>query len=203
MIYKIFLFFYLNILNINSLRPHQFNNGKWVTFKPNKDNLSKDLVNLEPGKASLISKNWLANIILEIQAEQKNNKKVSNINTLFDNNNLHIITNINIFENHLQDTFTEKEKNEKYIYLGWYPQGNHGRKEILFLIILKLKMETKELIIQQLIQSPFWDSKHIDSIYLKKSLEHLNTNMNTTKLVYDYLYENNIRIKLYWNTYNI
>ena len=64
-------------------------------------------------------------------------------------------------------------------------------------------MKTKELIIQQLIQSPFWDTKHIDSIYLKNTLEHLNKSMNDTKLVYDYLYETNVRIKLYWHTYNI
>jgi hypothetical protein len=199
MISKIFFFFYLNISNIISLKPYQFPNGKWIKFKTNKKNLSNDLVLLEPLKASIISKNWLENIMLEVQIKRELNKDIVDINTIFDNNNLHIITHINTFENHLQDTFTEKNENEKYLYYGWFPYGNHGKKEILFIIILKLKINTNELIIQQLIQSPFWDSRNIDSIFLKKSLEHLNENMNNTILVYDYLYENNLRFNLYWN----
>tara|TARA_A100001015_G_scaffold316104_1_gene429556 strand:- start:3077 stop:3706 length:630 start_codon:yes stop_codon:yes gene_type:complete len=203
---KVLLLFSISYLAW-SLKPHQFPNGKLVKFSPNKMSPSKDLVRLEPGKASIITRNWLENIILEVMNDEKSdsqkNKNFKKRN-IFEYDNLHIVTHINQLETHIQETFSVKKKNDQLdLFLAWKPKGNHGRNEVLFIIFLKLIVDKKELVVKEIVQSPFWDPVHIDSNYLKMALEDLNSQNDNVTLVLDYLYENDIRFKLAWSTWNL
>ena len=57
--------------------------------------------------------------------------------------------------------------------------------------------------VKELVQSPFWSSEQIDSIILKQTLIEQNKENNCTTINFDYLYENNLRYKLAWNTWNL
>lgn len=189
-----------------SLKPHQFPNGKLIKFSVDNESPRNDLIKIQPGKASIITRNWLENIILEVMNNEKydrlNNKNFKKKN-IFEYDNLHIVTNINKLEGHIQETFNSPKGNYHDLFLAWYPQGNHGRKEILFIIFLRLHLEQRKLIVKEIIQSPFWDPFHIDSNYLKLALEDLNSQNKNITLVLDQLYENDIRFKLAWSTWNL
>ncbi len=202
---RIFLLF--NILSLCwSLKPHQFPNGKLVKFSVDSLFPRNDLIHIEPGKASIITRNWLENIILEVMNNEKyDNLKNKNFKkkNIFEYDNLHIVTNINQLETHIQETFSPKRNDQHDLFLAWYPKGNHGRKEVLFIIFLKLYLDKKELVVKEIVQSPFWDPIHIDSNYLKIALEDLNKQNDNVTLVLDNLYENDIRFKLAWSTWNL
>ena len=74
-------------------------------------------------------------------------------------------------------------------------------QESLFIVIAKLDLEKKIINIDNIIQSPFWDSEQIDSIYLKYSLIDQNDSINKTNISFIPLYQNNIRYKLSWETW--
>ena len=57
--------------------------------------------------------------------------------------------------------------------------------------------------VEEIVQSPFWDPIHIDSNYLRLALEDLNAQNENVNLVLDQLYENDIRFKLAWSTWNL
>lgn len=197
----------LNILNVCvSLKPHQFPNGKLIKFSVDNHAPRNDLIKIEPGKASIITRNWLENIILEVMNNEKHdslkNKNFKKRN-IFEYDNLHIVSNINQLEGHIQETFKTPKDDESDLFLAWYPNGNHGRKEILFIIFLRLYLEQKELVVKEIVQSPFWDPIHIDSNYLKLALEDLNAQNESVTLVLDQLYESDIRFKLAWSTWNL
>ena len=186
-----------------SLKPHQFPNGKLVKFKINKESPRSDLIKIERGKASIITRNWLENIILEV-FNDKRRAKVDNMNkNIFDYDNLHIVSNINGLETSIQGTYQKKNKDKTNLFMAWYPEGNHGRKEVLFIIFLILYLDKKELVVEQIVQSPFWDPMQIDSKYLKFALEDLNKQHDDITLNLDHLYENDIRFKLAWSTWNL
>ena len=197
----------LNSLHISvSLKPHQFPNGKLIKFTSDIISPRNDLIKIEPGKASIITRNWLENIILEVMNNEKHdNLKNKNFKkkNIFEYDNLHIVSNINQLEGHIQETFNTPKDNHLDLFLAWYPQGNHGRKEILFIIFLTLNLEQRELVVKEIVQSPFWDPIHIDSSYLKLALEDLNAQNKNITLVLDQLYENDIRFKLAWSTWNL
>ena len=125
-----------NILYVcSSLKPHQFPNGKLIKFTSNNLAPRNDLVRIEPGKASIITRNWLENIILEVMNNEKNDslkKKNFKKKNIFEYDNLHIVSNINQLEGHIQETFNTPKDNQLDLFLSWYPKGNHGRKEVLF-----------------------------------------------------------------------
>jgi hypothetical protein len=179
---------------IFSLKPHHFPNGKLVSFKVNSKSPHLDLVNIEPGKASIITKNWLQNIVIDVF----NNKK-----KIFEYDNLHIVSKINELDTIIQELNQYKNNENKDMFLSWYPEGNHGRKENLFIIYLQLSLKSKELIVKQIIQSPFWDPIQINSEYLKNALEDLNSKNKDVTLIFDYLYEKDIRYKLAWSTWSL
>lgn len=195
---KFLLNFLYLIPLISSLKPHHFPNGKLVSFKVNSQSPQLDLVNIEPGKASIITKNWLQNIVIDVF----NNKK-GPLKNEFDYDNLHIVSKINELNTVIQELNENKNNENKDIFLSWYPQGNHGRKENLFIIYLQLSLKSKELIVKQIIQSPFWDPIQIDSEHLKNALEDLNSKNKDLTLIFDYLYEKDIRYKLAWSTWSL
>ena len=59
--------------------------------------------------------------------------------------------------------------------------------------------------VDKLIQSPFWDPRAIESKYLKYALEDLNyiNGNQKMKVSLDKLYENDLRYKLAWSTWNL
>ena len=86
--------------------------------------------------------------------------------------------------------------------IKWSPMGMHGRQEILFIIIFYLVNKSNELIVKEIIQSPFWDPSQIDSKYLKQAIIEYSNNTNNT-VNFNYLYDNNLRYKLAWSIWEI
>lgn len=185
--YCLLILFY-NIFLSYSLLPKKMPNGKSRKFIANKNNPHEDLKLITPQKAKLICTNWMENIILSV----KNNKK--NIKNNFVYDDLHIVTNINKMNIEIQKNITNKSK----IYLSWEPNSLQGIKETLFIVVINIEIENKIMKIDNIIQSPFWDNKQIESIFLKKSLVSQNRLNNITEIDFNNLYKDNIRYKLSW-----
>ena len=83
------------------------------------------------------------------------------------------------------------------------PRGDHGRTEVLFIIVAQINALKKEFIIRHLVQSPFWDPAQIDSCELKSALIAQNEKNNCTSINLEYLYENDLRYKLAWAIWNL
>ena len=181
-----------------SLTPHHLPNGKLIKFIPNKE-FSKDLYAIKPKEASLISKNWLENIVLDVMnTKPKDNNFIKK--DIFEYNDLHIVNSINKLESYIQEMNTDS--GNTILSIKWSPMGMHGRQEILFIVIFYLVNESNELIIKEIIQSPFWDPSQIDSKYLKQAIIEYSNNTNST-VNFNYLYDNNLRYKLAWSIWEI
>ena len=188
------------------LNPKRLPNGMPRKFIPNTQEPRKDLKLISPAQASLITKNWLNNIVLDIV----NNKNDPDLNKGLEYDDLHIVTNINKLnividdvQNKLSNEWTNMINNYNYSVLifAYNPKGLQGINEVLFLVIAKLDRENRELVIKNIIQSPFWDEEQISSINLKNSLIDQNDHTNMTSISFDYLYNDNLRFKLAWNTW--
>ena len=68
---------------------------------------------------------------------------------------------------------------------------------------IKRHFEKKEIIVKQIIQSPFWDRSNIESIYLKKAIEDINKDNKHIKINFDYLFDKEPRYKLSWYNWNL
>ncbi len=118
----------------------------------------------------------------------------------FEYNDLHIVNSINKLESYIQEMNTDS--GNTILSIKWSPMGMHGRQEILFIVIFYLVNESNELIIKEIIQSPFWDPSQIDSKYLKQAIIEYSNNTNST-VNFNYLYDNNLRYKLAWSIWEI
>ena len=208
MLYKYVSFLFLIIVT-QALMPKKLPNGKIVRFIANLKHPECDLKVITPGSASIISRNWLENIVVDVVAKE-NNKLKNNVfsnQNIFEYEDLHIVTGINKLEGYIQETYQANKDNikdeKKNIFLAWSPKGMHGRTEVLFLIVAQIHVLRKEFIIRHLIQSPFWDPAQIDSSELKKALIAQNTINNCTTINLDYLYENDLRYKLAWAVWEL
>ena len=148
-LFYIFLFFDIFFIS-NSLMPKKLPNGKPRIFVPNFDKPYSDLKLLSKNETSLICKNWMSNILLSVRT----NKGISNTIKCDD---LHIITSINKLN------FDDNNK----LYFGWKPLCLQGFKEVLFIVSIELDIDNKIMNVVNLVQSPFWDNKQIESIFLK------------------------------------
>lgn len=206
---KYIIFNIFNLLFVSSLLPKRLPNGNIVKFTPNKNDPTKDLLLVTPGKASIITKNWLNNIIMDIFNSPSNVRENGfNKKGLFEYDELHIVQNINKLEEFISSTYTQNYKeNEntisKNIFLVWNPIGNNGKRDELFIIGVQIHLKNKEFIIKHLIQSPYWDPIQIDSIELKKALIIQNKKNNCTKINFDYLFENSNRFKYSWQIWEL
>ncbi len=205
----IYMFFIFLLDYTFSLTPKRLPNGKPFKYTSNKYSPSSDLKVIKPSQAALISRNWLQNIIAHMFSSQ-NQKKINNgfiENDIFDYDDLHIVTNINKLETYIHDGYEKKFKDKKKylsrLFLAWMPESIHGSKDALFIIVVEINSETKEFIICHLVQSPFWDPSQIDSNELKLALENQNEKQNCTTINLEYLYENDLRYKLAWATWNL
>ena len=187
------------------LYPHRFPDGRLVRFIPNIESPRDDLIHLEPRKVTIVTTNWLQIIIID--ANRRNVPKI-NINENYlplleyfnVKDNLHTVNNINNLTKMLQDKSYNDDIN---LFLGWYPKGEHGRNEILYIIICKLLMKEKQLNVETLIQSPFWDPRAIKTKYLKNALLDLDYIADKQKMdiSLEKLYERDFRYKLEWSTW--
>ena len=127
---------------------------------------SKDIVRITHSQASLISKSWLENILIESTSQNENKDKIPS--KLFELQDAHIVSGINQLENYIN-----YHRSEKDIYLSWMPLStkpkNIKNKTSLFLIVAELDNINKKIIIKQLVQSPLWNHSQIPSYKLRRS----------------------------------
>jgi len=173
-----------------SLRPSRLPNGKIKKYVSS-ENRCEDIQVIGHSKASLISKNWLENIMTHMIHQEQKMKKDRSIH-FGDNNDLHIIVKINELENYIQE-----HRHPFDFYLAWMPKCIYGSKDILFLVVCE--KTTKSCVVKQVIQSPFWSPEQIESNELRLSLEAFAD----SNLDLDYLYQNDLRYKLAWATWNL
>lgn len=168
---KFYFFFLYSVL---ALEPNRLPNGNLKKYISRKNRLN-DLIELNKGQASIISKNWMANIMIRKKEILSIHQEISD---------LHILSKVDELECILQ------EDNQNNIYYAWSPKCIYNYKDVLFLITIEKKK--KKQIIKQVLQSPFWTPEQIESIELKKTLDKLDY------IHYNTLYEKDSRYKLAW-----
>lgn len=198
------LFVCFTILLSDGLTPKRLPNGKIIKFQSNFKHPESDLKIITPGAASIISRNWLQNIVVDVFSKENSKMKNNQFSktNIFDYDDLHIVTGINKLEGYIQESY-EKNEGKKSLFLAWSPRGEHGRTEVLFIIVVQINIIRREFIIRHLIQSPFWDPSQIDSNELKKALVAQNTLNNCTQINLEYLYDNDLRYKLAWAVWGL
>lgn len=189
------------------LAPKRLPNGKLIHYHVNRESPANDLKVLNPGQASIITKNWLENIVVDLFNKENNKLKNNEFSdrNIFDYDELHIVTNINKLEQYIQESYqiSKHAQDKQTLFLSWMPRGDHGRTEVLFIIVAQINALKKEFIIRHLVQSPFWDPAQIDSCELKSALIAQNEKNNCTSINLEYLYENDLRYKLAWAIWNL
>ena len=195
----------LNLSLSMTLMPKRLPNGKPYKYKANMQDRSSDLKVIKPGQASLISRNWLQNIVADLfNRENKKliNKEFSNTG-IYNYDELHIVSSINRLESYIQESYNIQGKEKSHLFLAWMPKGMHGREEALFIIVAEIATKEQEFIIKHLLQSPFWDQEQIDINELRLALIEQNERNNCTSINLEYLYEQDLRYKLAWATWNL
>ena len=191
--------------NVTSLMPKRLPNGKPYKYTANQEDRTSDLKVIKPGQASLISRNWLENIVVDVF--NRENKRLINqdfsATGMYDYDELHIVTTINRLETYIQESYQLKGKEKSYLFLSWMPKGVYGRTESLFIIVAEINKKDKEFIIKHLVQSPFWEPSQIDSNELRLALIEQNDRNNCTTINLEYLYDQDLRYKLAWATWNL
>ncbi len=188
-----FSFFYFSLFFLFGAHCLIPSNNKRKKFKFNYHNPSNDLKVIDSKRAYLISKNWLDNIALYVVNKYKNEINIKN-NKLFEYDEVFLVTKINEFRKVID------EKNNDFLYLSWMPKGLYGIEEVLYMIIAENKNKTFS--IKYALESPYWNSNQIKSNKLKLSLID-QSELNNCTINFDELYENDIRHKLSWNTWNL
>ena len=206
----------------NALMPKKLPNGKPRGFLPNYDNPREDLQMISAGTASLISKNWMQNILIEVMYRRRS-KNLTNLGE-FIYDDLHIVSGLQDLQRDIDDSQRKlsnswgdiinskvNKNSNPTLYFAWKPKSLQGFNEVLFIVVATLIKEsiTTEnevedkfyLNIKNVIQSPFWDEEQVKSIYLKKALIDQNEYTNETTIRFDELYQNNFRYKLAWETW--
>ena len=203
-LYKLLVLFLVLPLNL-TLMPKRLPNGKPYKYISNINDRSSDLKVIKPGQASLISRNWLQNIVADL-FNRENKKLINNEFTktgIYNYDELHIVTSINRLEAYIQESYNIQGKNNAHLFLAWMPKGMYGREEALFIIVAEISVKSQEFIIKHLVQSPFWDQEQIDSNELRLALIEQNERNNCTKINLEYLYDQDLRYKLAWATWNL
>ena len=203
-IYKVIVLCMIPSLHV-ALMPKRLPSGKPYKYTANIQDRSSDLKVIKPGQASLITRNWLQNIVADLfNRESKNliNKEFTKTG-IYNYDELHIVTSINKLESYIQESYNKEGKEKAHLFLAWMPKGMYGRNEALFIIVAEIAPKTQEFIIKHLVQSPFWDQEQIDSNELRLALIDQNERNNCTTINLEYLYEQDLRYKLAWATWNL
>jgi len=202
-------FVFVLISNSMGLTPKKLPNGKIVKFNSNYKHPESDLQVITPGTVSIISRNWLQNIVHDFTVREQSSmeKSLFSKSNIFDYDDLHIVMGINKLEGYIQETYqssiNDMNNEKKKLFLAWSPRGEHGRTEVLFIIVAEIHVLRREFIIRHLVQSPFWDPVQIDSTELKNALIAQNAVNNCTTINLEYLYDNDIRYKLAWAVWGL
>lgn len=170
------------IHSINCLSPFK-NNGNVRKYYPNKQCPAEDLKVISLQEASIISRHWLSNIVVDniIQPEDQ-----------------YIVEKINYAEQYFQNQFTELSKYND-LYLAWAPKGDIS--QVLFIIFSSVDHENRKFIVNMLIPCPYWDSLQISANELKKALSNLASESDA-ELDLEPLFDSDIRIKMDWTYFN-
>lgn len=155
----------------------------WTKYAPSYD-AKKDLIRIGHSKASILSKHWLQTILQTFVALGQQHVLLGN--------NEPIVNKINQLEQYIQ------ENRETYdYYLAWIPPSiPPGRKDVLCIVVCQEKKG--EVVLKQIVPSPFWSSEQISSIELKKTIDATYQNIDMTEL-----YAHDVRIKYEWYTWHI
>tara|TARA_B100000424_G_C22868062_1_gene462312 strand:- start:472 stop:1011 length:540 start_codon:yes stop_codon:yes gene_type:complete len=146
---------------------------------------SNDIKLLDIEKTKKISGIWLQDIVTDIVNEQKNKSVITD--------DIQIVSNINEL-----NTFYKNYTYSNDIFLGWAPRTKNRPEEVIFIIVCEHNTTDNNFIIKHLVQSPYWDSNQIESIYLKIALMEIVNIKNYSALDLRQLYKNNIRYYLGW-----
>ena len=203
-LFKTTILCYLMCLT-SSLMPKRLPNGKPYKYTANIQDRTSDLKVIKPGQASLISRNWLQNIVADL-VNRENKKLVNQVFTdtgVYEYDELHIVSNINKLETYIQESYQQNGKEQGHMFLAWMPKGVYGREEALFIIVVEIHKINKEFIIKHVVQSPYWEPEQIDSNELRLALIDQNERNNCTTINLEYLYDQDLRFKLAWATWNL
>ena len=163
----------------SAIKPSCFPSGKPKVFTVDKFSRTNDLTLLDPARSMFIAKHWENNILhtaLEIRKEDE-----------------HLIQ-------HIDDLYrivnSDDENDNGRIYISWSPRC--VVHEILFIVVAEINVVNKTFVIKHVLQSPFWESKQIDSRHLKYALEDLLRDFDELTLDISELYTKNTRLVLDW-----
>ena len=161
------------------------------------NSLTHDITKLTSRQASFISKRWLNNFVSDTLMNKldkgKNLKKTAI--KLFDLNDSYLISSINKLEE-----FIQENESDKLLYLCWSPKIKNSRP-ILSLIVVKIEKDI--LSVKHIVQSPTWDPQKIGSCKLRDALVSTTKEYDCQDINLESLYENDLRYKLDWSTWNL
>ena len=190
---KIYYFIYFIIGNILLINSYSFK--RYLPSIPP----SNDIRLLTMEQTSQISKQWLHDIVNDVVHKEQKKMELQqkpSSGGLFEIENIHIVNNINVLESFIQNYGRSGE-----IFLGWTPRHKKDREEVLFILVAKHNTEKNYFEIKHLVQSPYWDSNQIESIYLKLALLEVTMLKNYSALDLSELYYNSPRYHLAWETW--
>ena len=195
-----------------ALMPKKLPGGAPRGFVPNLNAPREDLQLISAGTASLITKNWLQNILRDVMAQRRARDLTEGGEFAYDD--LHIVSGIQDLQTYLEQSqktlsnswgdIVDSGGRKPLIYFAWKPKSLQGFNEVLFLVAVVITQQDEGVFymdVKNIIQSPFWDEEQIPSIYLKNALLDQNKYTNQTTLRLDRLYEKNLRFKLAWETW--
>ena len=130
--------------------PKKLPNGNSRKFIANIKEPRKDLLVISPGTASLISKNWMQNILLDVMCRRRS-KDLTNIGE-FVYDDLHIMSAIQELQNDIEklqkkpwQTWSDSilstsgtNRSFPLMYMAWKPRSLQGMNEVLFVVIAQL-----------------------------------------------------------------
>ena len=179
---RFFFFYIFTITNIESLIIRSGNFRYLPSVFP-----SNDIKLLNAEQTKIISNTWLQDIVKDIVSTKKQN------NSSLLTEDIHLVTDINKLEPYFEDYNTSNK-----IFLGWAPKTKNKAEEIIYIIVAEHNTTNNHFNINHVVQSPYWDSNQIESIYLKIALLHVVNVKNFSALNLVNLYKNNIRHYLAW-----
>lgn len=140
-----FLFCFLFCGGVGGLMPKKMPNGEGRRFLPNLDAPREDLQLISAGSASLISRNWMQNILLDVMT-QRRAKGLSSVGE-FVYDDLHIMSAIQELQKDIE--FSQKKLSKSWtdvinvvdgnaLYFAWKPRSREGINEVLFIVIVSV-----------------------------------------------------------------
>lgn len=152
------------------------------SYTPSNVSPNMDLLQVSLPEASMITQTWYAKVTQSVKCIRKEDE--------------HIVTQINRFETSIQ-----KEIEEERIFYIWTPPEQNGHCDVLFVVMITLHLSRNEMVVDLVVQSPFWSSEQIDSIHLRTCIESkVRVRETHLKLNMEPLFVNDPRYRLEWSS---